>query len=165
MTDTAVAQAQDVIVLETQIAAPPERVFQAITDPDEVEKWWGQKGNYRTNRRTGEVKVGSKWRTEGTSATGEPFSVEGEYLEIDPPRLLVHTWVASFGGFIPTSVRWELTPSAGGTLLKLTHSGFAGKPEAFKGHYQGWTRVLGWMQAFVERGETVDSRPAEAAKP
>ena len=47
-----------------------------------------------------------------------------------------------------------------GTMVRLYHSGFAGHPEAAKGHTQGWIRVLGWMQAFVERGETVDTRTA-----
>jgi hypothetical protein len=50
-----------------------------------------------------------------------------------------------------------------GTLVKIHHSGFAGHPDAAKGHSQGWTRVLGWMQAFVETGETVDTRKQESA--
>ena len=30
----------------------------------------------------------------GTGADGTSFRVDGEYLEVDPPRLLVHTWIA-----------------------------------------------------------------------
>jgi len=45
-----------------------------------------------------------------------------------------------------------------GTVVRIRHEGFAGAPEAAQNHAQGWTRVLGWMQAFVENGETVDTR-------
>lgn len=62
-----------------------------------------------------------------------------------------------------TVVRWELEPAAGGTLIRLNHSGFAGVADAAKAHYEGWVRVLGWMQAFVEKGETVASRPSVSA--
>jgi len=43
--------------------------------------------------------------------------------------------------------------------VKIRHEGFAGRPKEALGHTQGWKRVLGWMQAFVERSETVDTRP------
>jgi hypothetical protein len=45
-----------------------------------------------------------------------------------------------------------------GTVVKIRQEGFAGAPEAARGHAEGWTRVLGWMQAFVEKGGTVDTR-------
>jgi len=46
-------------------------------------------------------------------------------------------------------------------LLKIRQTGFAGVPDAAKGHAEGWTRVLGWMQAYVERDQTVDVRAKE----
>ena len=57
-----------------------------------------------------------------------------------------------------TTVLWELEARNNGTLLKLTHTGFAGDVEQAKGHGIGWSLVLGWLQAFVERGETVSTR-------
>jgi hypothetical protein len=42
--------------------------------------------------------------------------------------------------------------------MKIRHSGFAGDLEQAKAHGEGWKRVLGWMQAFVESGKTVESR-------
>jgi uncharacterized protein YndB with AHSA1/START domain len=106
-------------------------------------------------------------------ADGTSFRVEGEYLEVAPPRLLVHTWVKSWDGPITTVVRWELEPrdihglqahgprrTGTGTVVKLRHSGFAGDAKSAAGHGEGWKHVLGWMQAYVEQGETVDSRPA-----
>jgi hypothetical protein len=51
-----------------------------------------------------------------------------------------------------------------GTVVRLRHTGFAGHPESCAAHGDGWIRVLGWMQAFVEIGETVETRPSVAAK-
>jgi uncharacterized protein YndB with AHSA1/START domain len=150
--------AQDAILVELFIDAPPARVFEAISDPAQVLQWWGQEGMYRTTRWQGDLRVGGSWRSEGLGADGSAFHVSGEYLEVDTPRLLVYTWIASWTGDLKTTVRWELTPQNGGTLLKVRHSGFAGNTHAAQDHSNGWQRVLGWMQAFVEKGDTIDSR-------
>jgi uncharacterized protein YndB with AHSA1/START domain len=94
----------------------------------------------------------------GVGVSGDNFQVTGEYLEVDPPRLLVYTWCASWTGDLTTTVRWELAPHAEGTQVKVRHSGFAGNADAAKAHGQGWERVLSWVQAFVEKGQTVDTR-------
>jgi uncharacterized protein YndB with AHSA1/START domain len=148
----------DVLVLEIQIAAPLDRVFQAITDPKQVPEWWGQEGIYRVTRWEGELRPGGKWRSQGVGADGTPFEVDGEYVEIERPHLLVHTWNASWAHRFPTTVRWELKAQPEGTLVTLRHSGFTGQPQAAKNHAQGWRRVLGWMQAFVEKAETINRR-------
>jgi uncharacterized protein YndB with AHSA1/START domain len=171
MTTTIVTPDQDALISEIDIAAPPERVFQAITDPKQAPQWWGQQGMYRITEWKGDVRPGGKWSSVGQGADGSAFRVEGEYLEVNPPRLLVHTWLASWSGELNTTVRWELEPrpvhnlqtsgpkKAGtGTLVKIRHTGFASAPQAAKGHAEGWTRVLGWMQAYVEKGDTVDTR-------
>src|ERR1035441_9377877 len=155
MATVAISHDQDAIQGEVQIAAPPERVFQALTDPRQLMQWWGQKGMYHGTDWKGDVRPGGKWRCEGVSdVDGAPYHVGGEYVEVDPPRLVSYTWVASFSGPLQTLVRWELESSADGTLVRLRHSGFAGAEAAVQGHYQGWQRVIGWMPAFVERGET-----------
>jgi uncharacterized protein YndB with AHSA1/START domain len=161
---------QDAIVGEVFIAAPPARVFQAITDPKQMPMWWGQKDMYHITEWKADLRVGGKWSSVGVNADGRPFRIDGEYLEVDPPRLLVHTWIASYSGSRKTVVHWELKPhslhglhpdgprkAATGTLVKIRHSGFAGDPEAAKSHGEGWQRVLGWLQAFIEKGETVDT--------
>jgi uncharacterized protein YndB with AHSA1/START domain len=171
MATVAITPDQDTVVAEIFIAAPPERVFQAITDPKQMPQWWGQQGLYRVTESTADLRKGGKWSSVGVSVDGSSFRVEGEYLEIDSPRLLVYTWLPSWQHPLKTVVRWELEgrdihglqhrgpQKAGtGTLVKVRQSGFSGAPEAAQGHSQGWVRVLGWMQAFVERGETVDAR-------
>jgi len=158
MATVAITPDQDVINAEIQIAAPPARVFAALTDPEQVAQWWGQQGMYRITRWHNDLRPGGKWRSEGVGADGKAFHVEGEYLEVDPPSLLVHSWSSSYCEGLNTIVRWELQAHSGGTLVRLSHSGFAGNIQAAKDHGRGWSRVLVWMQAFVENGRTVDTR-------
>jgi uncharacterized protein YndB with AHSA1/START domain len=171
MATVAVNPAQDTVIGEIFIAAPPERVFQALTDPAQMPKWWGQPGLYRVTEWKGDVRPGGKWSSVGVGADGTAFRVDGEYLEVDPPRRLVHTWTPSYGGPSKTVVRWELEPRSvhglqhsgpqkvgTGTLVKMRHEGFAGNSESACRHAEGWKRVLGWMLAFVEEGSTVDTR-------
>ena len=173
MATMAITPEQDTVIGEIFIAAPPARVFEAITDPKQIPHWWGQHGIYRITEWKADLRPGGKWSSVGASADGSTFTVDGEYLEVDPPRLLVHTWLASWSGNIETVVRWELEPAevhglhpkgpkrAGtGTRLKIRHQGFASIPQAAKGHAEGWTRVLGWMQAYLEDGKTIEDRPA-----
>jgi uncharacterized protein YndB with AHSA1/START domain len=170
MATAAITPDQNTILGEIFIAAPPARVFQAITDPKQMALWWGQQGVYRLTECEADLRVGGKWSSAGVSADGKPFRVEGEYLEIDPPRLLVQSWIYSWGSQ-KTVVRWELEPQsvhglhpngprkAGtGTLVKIRHEGFAGDPAGAAGHSEGWKKVMGWLVGFVERGETVDTR-------
>lgn len=157
----------DAVIAEIFIAAPPARVFQAISDPAQLPKWWGQSGLYRVTNSTMDVRPGGKWRSDGVGEDGKPFYVEGEYLEVDPPRLLVHTWIGSYSGNLKTTVRWELEPqtvnalhpsgprkSGTGTLVRVRQHGFAGDVQNATGHGEGWKRVLGWLEAYVERGQT-----------
>jgi hypothetical protein len=44
-----------------------------------------------------------------------------------------------------------------GTLVKVRHEGFAGGPAAIS-HYEGWKLALGWLHAFLEKDQTVDTR-------
>jgi len=147
----------DRLVSEVFIAAPRERIFQAITDPEQAVRWWGKSGKYHFNEFQMDVRVGGKWSCAGPSENMGHFTVHGEFLEVDPPRKLVYTWSSSW---MPanTQVQWELDEQGSGTLLKLTHTGFAGNADQAKGHSLGWSSVLGWLQAFVEKGETVDTR-------
>jgi uncharacterized protein YndB with AHSA1/START domain len=151
---------QDTVQVDVFIAAPPERVFNALVDPRQLVQWWGEKGMYRVTKIQAEVRVGGKWRTDGVGADGKPFHVEGEYVEVDPPRLLVHTWRGSYQTGPKTLVRFELGKEGTGTRVRVQHSGFAGNVQDAQDHGHGWVRVLGWMAAFVEHNQTIDQRPA-----
>jgi uncharacterized protein YndB with AHSA1/START domain len=165
----------DTVLAEVLIAAPPERVFQALTDVNQMPKWWGQEGVYRITKCEADLRPGGKWASIGVGRDGSSFSVEGEYLEVDPPRLLVYTWNPSFATLKNTTVRCELEARdvhglqhrgpqrlGTGTLVKIRHSGFAGNIDAAKNHGEGWKRVFTWLKAYAETGETTDNRKPEA---
>ena len=172
MATASVTPDQDTVFAEIFVAAPPERVFQAITDPSQVTQWWGHKDMYRTTEWHSDLRPGGKWTSMGVGADGSQFRVEGEYLEVDPPRLLVHTWKPSWAADLPrTVVRWELEPRGvhglqhggpqkvgTGTVVRVRHSGFAGNVQQATSHGEGWKRVFSWMQLFLEKGQTIETR-------
>src|SRR6266536_1761796 len=83
--------AQGMLLATIDIAVPAERVFRAITS-EEVALWWGSADLYRVTKWTGDLRVGGAWRSDGISKEGKPFSVRGEFREVDPPNKLVQTW-------------------------------------------------------------------------
>jgi uncharacterized protein YndB with AHSA1/START domain len=146
---------EDTVLLEVEIGAPPERVFQALTRPEEVVAWWGEENSYRSTSWTADLRVGGQWRSEGKNADGRPFHVGGKFLVVDPPRKLSYTWEPSWAEWEklpPTTVAIELEAKGKNkTQLKLTHSGFAGFAKARDDHQQGWAMVMGWLKAHVEK--------------
>jgi len=147
---------QDAIVSEIHIAAPPERVFQALIDPRQVMQWWSS-DQCQIESFTMEPKRGGRWtyRTHKSQLNVNgttKFECEGEVLEYDPPRALAYSWIANWheDPSVRTVVRWELVASAGGTLLKVTHSGLANLPASRKDYSGGWGRLLDNIRKFVE---------------
>ena len=142
----------DTIVVEIDIAAPPEKVFEAWTDPQQRIQWWGDDEAYRSTRMESDLRVGGRWYTEGKGKTGKPFSVHGTYTRVDPPRALGFTWNHDWGDkeMPETHVLIELTPTSSGTHLTLTHSGFTEAGER-DDHNNGWKRVLGWLRGYLQR--------------
>jgi uncharacterized protein YndB with AHSA1/START domain len=142
----AVADVSEGTILATvDIASPPERVFRALSSK-EICEWWGAEGLYRTTGWTGDVRVGGRWRASGVGADGHEFAVEGEYLEVDPPRKLAHTWKPDWDGGKPTTVKYRLEAVDGGTRVTVRHEGFD-SAESCAGHSTGWERVLDWLVA------------------
>ena len=124
------------ILASVEIAATPERVFQALAS-EEVTRWWIRPGVFDTREWTGEVRVGGRWRASGIG-NGQPYSLEGEFLEVDPPRKLVHTW-RPVGAPVPAStVSYLLEPIEGGTRVTLRHSGLVVPPQMFENTRVGW---------------------------
>jgi uncharacterized protein YndB with AHSA1/START domain len=137
---------EGVILARVEIAIPPERVWTAITT-EELAKWWGAEGVYRTTKHTVDLQPGGKYRSDGIGEHG-PFHVSGTIVEVDPPKRLVQTWEPSWSKSAPTTITWMLEPIATGTRLTLRHSGFT-DAEDCDSHAQGWERVLGWLAGHV----------------
>jgi uncharacterized protein YndB with AHSA1/START domain len=137
-------------VLET--AASPERVWRALTDPRELEAWWGSSEMYQTYDWQTDLRPGGERSCKARAPGHQEISVvKGEYLAVDPPRLLEFTWRPSWDGYVETRVRIELDPVPGGTRVTVVHTGFADAAKSVESHRDGWERVLGWAGAFLAR--------------
>lgn len=143
----------DAVVVEIQIDAPPDRVFQALIDPHQATQWWRNDAVSLEGFHL-EPKVGGRWgyRTDKVVDGVNKFQVHGEVLAYDPPRLLAYTWIANLheDPARRTEVRWELTPVSGGTRVKLTHSGLAQEPKSRSGYSSGWPDLLNRLKKFAE---------------
>lgn len=156
MASTKVMPDQDSIVSEINIAAPPERVFQALSDAGQLKLWFTnpecpQKFWKMDARLGGRYSYATEQGSIVVNNVRE-FKCEGEIIEYDPPRVLAYTWIGNWHDQpgAKTVVRWELTPQAGATRVKVTHSGLAQLPVARKDYSGGWPGVVEGLKAFVE---------------
>jgi uncharacterized protein YndB with AHSA1/START domain len=157
MATTTVTPDHDTIVSEIDIAAPPERVFKALTDAGELKRWFSDP-SCPIKLWEMDARLGGRYRyatEKGTVVVNNvsEFECHGEILEFDPPRLLVYTWLGNWHDDTTrrTVVRWELTSKAGGTHVKVTHSGLAKLPVARKDYTGGWPGVLDMLKKFTEK--------------
>jgi uncharacterized protein YndB with AHSA1/START domain len=134
-----------VVKAEIEIAATPERVFHSLTDPSELAAWWGSDDMYRTFDWKVDLRPGGKWSALARGVDGTDMTVDGEYIEVDPPRRLVHTWRPSWDDYLVTTVRYDLEPLATGTRLTVTHTGFGDHDAIATGTGEGWKLVLEWL--------------------
>ncbi|HKF05694.1 MAG TPA: SRPBCC domain-containing protein [Candidatus Sulfotelmatobacter sp.] len=157
MTTTIITPDQDAIIAEIQIAAPPERVFKAISDEGELMRWFTSP-ECPVQRWKMEPRAGGHYSyvtQKGSLVVNgiSEFECHGEIVEFDPPRLLAYTWYANWHDDPKrsTMVRWELAPRQGGTHVKVTHTGLASLPIASKDYSQGWPGVVEQLKKFVEK--------------
>ena len=101
---------------QRRLAHPPERVWQAITDPSELREWF--------MAATAKIEGGVGGSVETVAGPGQIRAV-GRILVWDPPRIYEHEWITEARAEIPNGedsvVRWELRPIGQGTLLTLEH--------------------------------------------
>jgi len=113
------------ILASVDVAAAPERVFQALASK-EITEWWVRPGVFDTREWTGDVRGGGRWRASGMTR-GEPYVQEGEFLEVEAPRRLVHTWERAGKPGVASTVTYLLEPIDGRTHVTLRHQGFASR--------------------------------------
>jgi len=118
------------ITTTLDIAAPPERVFAALTDPQELAAWWGSDDTYRTHDWTVDARPAGEWSARTIDPSGSEGSIHGKFTVVDRPSVLESTWRASWDEIESTTVRYDLEPvmidDAPGTRLTVTHTGFNG---------------------------------------
>jgi uncharacterized protein YndB with AHSA1/START domain len=134
---------------ETLIAAPPEVVWRLLTDPADMTRWMGQTAII-------EPSVGGSYRVEVVPGQ----EAVGEFVEVDPPYRLAHTWGWLGDPTVPagsTIVTYELVPTATGTLLHLTHRNLPSAVSAGS-HSRGWGHYLPRLAALAA-GELPEPDP------
>src|SRR5262245_19015415 len=132
------------LLARVALEASPERVFRALTS-SEIAQWWARPGVFDTTAWSGDVRVGGRWHTSGTFR-GQPYSQQGEFLEVEAPRRLVHTTEGPGKPGAPCRITYTLEPHEGGTRLLLRQSGFA-TPERCQSF------ALGWESSFEQLAE------------
>ncbi|MCZ6532249.1 MAG: SRPBCC domain-containing protein [SAR324 cluster bacterium] len=121
--------------------APPERVYKAWTDLEELKKWFGPKGTTVPEAEL-DLRVGGRYRITIVESDGTHI-VGGEYQEISPPHRLVFTWKWEHEpeDSPATLVTVEFVARDYGTELMLTHERFP-SADVRDLHDQGWSGCL-----------------------
>jgi uncharacterized protein YndB with AHSA1/START domain len=144
------SDAGDRIIEEIRIKAPADRIFVALTSPDQRLKWWGTEGRFKTTHMESDLRLGGKWLMSGIGIGGRPFTVQGVYREIRRPNALAFTWLPSWQeDALESLVRFDLQEDNGMTTVRLTHSGLT--TESARTQHRGWPDILAWLQAYLER--------------
>jgi uncharacterized protein YndB with AHSA1/START domain/DNA-binding transcriptional ArsR family regulator len=134
-------------VFEIYIRTTPERLWEAITDPEIRAKY-----NFGAS-------VNSDWKPGSRLQMGSPQADgllgEGEVLEADPPRRLVHTMTALWSEDVKqegaSRVTWEIEPVQDSCRLLVTHDQL--REGANDQIYGGWPMILSGLKTWLETGE------------
>jgi uncharacterized protein YndB with AHSA1/START domain len=130
-------------VVERTMPHPPEKVWGALTSAPLVAEWLMENDLQPV--------VGHRFNF---CATPIPNMWNGvtdcEVLEVEPPVRLVYSWNASGAeadGGLKTTVAWTLTPTDGGTHVRMEQSGFRPQDEGgFQSMGGGWPRIVGGLE-------------------
>ncbi len=137
-------------VFEIYIKTTPERLWEAITDPE-------MRAKYSFGVRTS-----SDWAPGSRYESGIPGVVEigeGENLEVDPPRRLVQSFTALWSDEVKAEgtsrVTWEIEPVGDSCQLTVTHDQL--REDANAELYGGWPMILSGLKTLLETGELLDT--------
>ena len=143
-----------VLELSHHYAAPREDVFDAWTNPEVLKRWRAAAPTWETPLVEVDAREGGSYRLSMRTDAGEVHTVGGEFTEVRPPERLAYTWSweqgpdAAMAGSEQTLVVVDFIDDGVGTLVRLTHSGFAS--EEIRGmHIQGWEAVLANLERSV----------------
>jgi uncharacterized protein YndB with AHSA1/START domain len=134
-------------VFEIYIRTTPERLWEAITDPDIRSKY-----NFGARVRS-DWTAGSRFEMHHPNNAG--LLGEGENLEVDPPRRLVQSMVALWSDEVqaegPTRVTWDIEPIGDSCRLTVTHDQL--REGANDELYGGWPMILSGLKTWLETGD------------
>jgi uncharacterized protein YndB with AHSA1/START domain len=127
-----------VLRFERRLAHPVERVWRAVTEPSELAHWFPA-------GLTIDMRVGG--RVQFTFPDGAAPPMEGEVMELGPPRVFAFTWEDDL-------LKFELEPVEDGCLLRFTH--------VLAQRDQGAMVAAGWSVCFEELDKQLAGEPAHA---
>ena len=145
---------------EVYVEASPEVVFEVVSSPDHLQRWWPDEAHYDPiPGSTGTIVFGQR----DASPTVVPFTV----VDSRRPRLFSFRWTHPAGEEAVAGnsllVTFDITPSGGGTLLKMTETGFremgweaAVLEQQYHEHVSGWDFYLPRLSSYVA---TLEMRP------
>jgi uncharacterized protein YndB with AHSA1/START domain len=131
-------------VFEIYIRTTPERLWEAITDPDIRAKY-----NFGASAAT-DWAAGSPYALKA----GDLLLADGEVLESEPPLRLVHTMTAKWGEDViaegASRVTWEIEQVEDSCRLTVTHDQL--REGANDQLYGGWPMILSGLKTWLETG-------------
>jgi uncharacterized protein YndB with AHSA1/START domain len=124
------------VVVEREIAFPPEKLWRALTQPHLIEEWL-MKNDFKPV-------VGH-----GFQLRGDWGAADCQVLALEPNKTLSYTW-AAFG--LNSVVTWTLTPTSTGTHLRMEQSGFRqDQQQAYQGAKYGWQQFFANLERVLAR--------------
>ena len=137
----------DRIERTVDIAHPPAKVWAAITTPDGLSGWFGER-----------AKIDLRPGGAATMEFGTDYTARMRVERIEEPRIFGFTWhIYGLPEEDPrrTYVEFTLEPSADGTRLTVVESGFAQLPEdafrtAYDGNTKGWASEIGELVSYLD---------------
>jgi uncharacterized protein YndB with AHSA1/START domain/DNA-binding transcriptional ArsR family regulator len=144
MTSTA---APDLVAV-VYIRATPEAIWRAITETDFTLRY------FYGSRVESDWQPGSSYRM---TIEGE-LQIEGQILEVDPPRRLVQTWHGvwdeGMAADAPTRVTWEIEDATPGVCkVTVVHDGLVAGSATLEQVSGGWPFILSGMKTLLETGK------------
>ena len=151
--------AQKELTIEKTFNAPPQSVWKALTDQNEMEKWFGPEG-FSTPVVQIDPKVGGKIYLEmedvaGYVQKGMRSPMEGEFKELTPPTKMVYSANPLVNGkpAMETLITINLTDESGKTKMNLYVEVVSSTPEAepmLQGMKTGWNQSLDKLAKLLE---------------
>jgi uncharacterized protein YndB with AHSA1/START domain len=148
-----VAEAQPAVVLSRRFAAPPERVFRAWVEPEQLVRWQFPDRGTRLEVAAFDAQRGGAYEFRFHAADGRIDTVRGSFIELVPPKRLVFTWrwdTNDPDGGVESRVSVDLVPDGGGTRLTVSHERLP-TANSCRRHQLGWTGALGHLAELFEQ--------------